>query len=233
MSNKNANKTAVGKELLLDEILVDDDIQVRARTDEKYVNHLKSEIKKGVKLDPIVVFAVKGKYTLADGFHRLAALQLAGRKKVKALVFEGGKRKAILFSINTNSKYGRSLTNADKRNAVLRMLNDKKWTKWSDRKIASKCGVSHTLVGKMRKELPGNGCQPTPNRKKAASQKNTTNATQKSEAKKNNEYYERKIEKKLEEHDKLSRILKETRMQRKMVSDEIILLQDKIDELCE
>jgi hypothetical protein len=41
-------------------------------------------------------------------------------------------------------------TNADKRRAVLRMLDDAEWAAWSDREIARRCGVNHEMVGKLR-----------------------------------------------------------------------------------
>jgi hypothetical protein len=34
--------------------------------------------------------------------------------------------------------------------AVLTLLNDEEWGKWSDNQIAQKCGVSHPFVGSIR-----------------------------------------------------------------------------------
>jgi hypothetical protein len=48
-----------------------------------------------------------------------------------------------------------SCTNADKRRAVLTLLKDKTWAKWSDREISRRCKVDHVFVGKMRAELTG------------------------------------------------------------------------------
>lgn len=41
-------------------------------------------------------------------------------------------------------------TNADKRRAVLRLLDDAEWAVWSDREIARRCGVAHPFVAKLR-----------------------------------------------------------------------------------
>lgn len=41
----------------------------------------------------------------------------------------------------------------DKRNAVLTLLNDEEWGKWSDRQIARRCSVSADLVGTVRRTL--------------------------------------------------------------------------------
>ncbi|MDX2032633.1 MAG: hypothetical protein SF339_18300 [Blastocatellia bacterium] len=43
--------------------------------------------------------------------------------------------------------------NEDKRRAVMTLLDDEEWRKWSDRKIAEICGLSNTFVGNMRSSL--------------------------------------------------------------------------------
>lgn len=37
--------------------------------------------------------------------------------------------------------------------AVLTLLHDPEWAKWSDREIARRCAVDHVFVGKMRSSL--------------------------------------------------------------------------------
>jgi hypothetical protein len=59
-------------------------------------------------------------------------------------------REAILFSVGANATHGIRRTNADKRNAVLKLLGDPEWGQWSDSQIAKICGVSHAFVGEMR-----------------------------------------------------------------------------------
>ena len=44
-------------------------------------------------------------------------------------------------------------TNADKRKAALMLLMDSEWGKWSNYKIAEKCGVSDVTIYNIRKEL--------------------------------------------------------------------------------
>ena len=41
-------------------------------------------------------------------------------------------------------------SNADKRRAVLLLLQDEEWGKWNDSKIARACAVSHTFVASVR-----------------------------------------------------------------------------------
>ncbi|HZF40417.1 MAG TPA: helix-turn-helix domain-containing protein [Blastocatellia bacterium] len=40
---------------------------------------------------------------------------------------------------------------ADRRRAVLTLLNDAEWSRWSDREIARRCGVSPDTVGRLRR----------------------------------------------------------------------------------
>jgi hypothetical protein len=44
-------------------------------------------------------------------------------------------------------------TNADKRRAVMALLNDAEWAKWSDREIARRCAVGAPLVGRLRPDV--------------------------------------------------------------------------------
>lgn len=51
---------------------------------------------------------------------------------------------------------------ADKRHAVMLLLNDEEWARWSDREISRKCCVDHTFVGNLRKlSLATNTSDPT------------------------------------------------------------------------
>ena len=57
-------------------------------------------------------------------------------------------------------RHGKRRTNADKRKAVMTMLNDEEWCKWSDREIAEKCCVSNRFVSNVRPtSVTANGSQ--------------------------------------------------------------------------
>ncbi len=43
--------------------------------------------------------------------------------------------------------------NEDKRRAVMTLLNDEEWEKWSDREIARRCAVGHAFVSSLRLSL--------------------------------------------------------------------------------
>ncbi|MGH1591797.1 hypothetical protein ACRBEV_29670 [Methylobacterium phyllosphaerae] len=63
---------------------------------------------------------------------------------------QGGLRDAILHSAGANAAHGLRRTNADKRRAVLMLLQDEEWSGWADREIARRCAVHHELVGRVR-----------------------------------------------------------------------------------
>jgi hypothetical protein len=53
-----------------------------------------------------------------------------------------------------------ALTNADKRRAVLTLLEDPEWREWSDSAIAQQCHVSRPLVAEMRAEQEAKPAHP-------------------------------------------------------------------------
>ncbi|HET8700465.1 MAG TPA: hypothetical protein VFL97_02220 [Nitrococcus sp.] len=63
------------------------------------------------------------------------------------------RREAVLHSVGANAAHGLRRTNEDKRRAVLTLLNDEEWGKWSDREIARRCGVTNKTVAAYRNEL--------------------------------------------------------------------------------
>lgn len=105
------------------------------------------------KLPPVTVFFDGVKYWLADGFHRFHAHNRANLSEINCIVINGTQRDAILHSVGVNADHGKRRTNEDKRKAVLTLLNDEEWGKWSSSKIADLCKVSHTFVDNIRNSL--------------------------------------------------------------------------------
>jgi hypothetical protein len=107
-------------------------------------------------------------YWLADGHYRVRAAREAmsagGTQTIRAEVHHGSKREAFLYAAGANI-HGQSLSSAEKRRVVQRLLTDPEWQLWSDRQIARHTGTSHVFVGKVRKalgwedDLSGNGFQ--------------------------------------------------------------------------
>ena len=145
--------------LKLDEIRIDGGTQPRVAIDEQVVAEYAELYSNGVDLPPVTVFFDGATYWLADGFHRYYANKKIDCEHVFADVHQGLRRDAILHSVGANAAHGLRRTNADKRKAVLTLLEDEEWAQWSDREIARRCGVHHEMVGKQREALSGGNRQ--------------------------------------------------------------------------
>jgi len=146
------------EKLAIDSVRVDGGTQIRVHIDEDAV----ADYATAKELPPVIVFFDGTDYWLADGFHRWHAQRRAKHKKIMAEIREGTQRDAVLYAVGANTEHGLRRTNEDKRKAVQTLLNDAEWSKWSDREIARKCCVSHTLADKVRQEIAsasGNRCQ--------------------------------------------------------------------------
>lgn len=142
-------------QLTLADIRINGGTQSRASIDKQVVGDYADAILAGDTFPPLVVYHDGANYWLADGFHRYEAYARAKIDQVAADVRQGTQRDAILFSVSANAVHGLRRTNDDKRRAVLTLLNDKEWSKWSDREIARRCAVHHDLVGKLRPAVTG------------------------------------------------------------------------------
>lgn len=139
--------------LKLTDISIDGDLQIRESISDEVVADYYDVLREGGKLPPVIVFHDSAKYHLADGWHRFHAHKKAGLATIEADVREGTKRDAQLYALGANDDHGLRRSKADKRKAVLVMLNDVEWSEWSDREIAKQCKVSHVFVSKVRKEI--------------------------------------------------------------------------------
>lgn len=150
----NGASKAIRLELFKD----DPKLQMRLDLDEDGIERMAEAYKDGEDFPPIeAVYDDKEKeYYLYDGHRRCKAAALAGYTSLVCILRHGTYRDAQLLAIAANQqhdKVGRSRTRQDKRRAVERLLNDSEWCKWSDSKISEFVGVSHGLVGLVRREL--------------------------------------------------------------------------------
>lgn len=150
------------KTLSTDKIRIDGGTQPRAQIDMITVDEYAEAMQSGASFPPVVVFFDGAEYWLADGFHRYHAASRVNGKTLSCEVKNGTQREAVLYSVGANATHGMRRTNADKRRAVLTLLNDKDWAKWSDRKIAEICAVSEMTVGRIRSESIYNNVIDTP-----------------------------------------------------------------------
>jgi hypothetical protein len=139
--------------LALDKIIADDRCQPRATFDTALVEQYAEAMATGDAFPPVTVFFDGIDHFLADGFHRYRAAKSLGLAEMEADVVLGTLRDAILHSCSANAAHGWRRTNDDKRRAVLRLLNDIEWIKWSDSEIARRCNVSQPFVSRLRPEV--------------------------------------------------------------------------------
>ena len=136
--------------LPISEIIRDTALQPRAVLDSSVIQEYSERISAGDKFPPVDVWDTPDGMLLSSGFHRVAAYESAGSKKVECEVHQGTRRDALLHAIGENKTHGNRRTNADKRRAVEMVLRDEEWVKWSNRKIAEHVGVHHDLVASVR-----------------------------------------------------------------------------------
>lgn len=138
----------------IDQIRTDGGTQSRAAINEATVaEYAEAMADPNTVFPPLTVYFDGRDYWLADGFHRLEAGRRIGRVEMPADVRQGDRRRAILHSVAANSAHGLRRSNEDKRRAVLTLLEDDEWSRWSDRAIAEACRVSVDLVQAVRTGL--------------------------------------------------------------------------------
>lgn len=140
--------------LALSEICTDGGTQTRAALDPATVAEYADAMTAGTVFPAVTVFHDGATYWLADGFHRHAAALQAGRADVDAEIRPGTQRDAVLYACGANAAHGLRRTNADKRRAVLTLLEDEEWQHWSDGVIAQRCAVSQPFVSGLRPKEP-------------------------------------------------------------------------------
>jgi hypothetical protein len=142
------------KTVRLDDIS-DGGAQMRTEMSAETVADYAEEMVSGTKFPAIVVYYDGTEHWLADGYHRVEAARKIGRETTQAEIRDGSSRDATLHAIGANASHGLRRTQADKRRAVVAILADKEWARWSDRKIAQVAKVDHKTVGKIRREHLG------------------------------------------------------------------------------
>lgn len=104
---------------------------------------------------PLVVYRIRGKLKVVDGFTRGRAAVVAKLDKVPVVIMPGGHKEALQHAFGCNAEHGFRRTNADKNKAVLRAIAEYENTEVTPAQIALMCKVSRTYVYQLMKSLKG------------------------------------------------------------------------------
>jgi hypothetical protein len=137
--------------LAIDEITCDPEIQAR-EINFNVVLEYAEEMAAGDQFPPVLVMRDGTVNWLVDGLQRFEAARRRGVKTIRCGVRKGNRRAALLASVGVNATHGQRRSTADKRRAVLKLLTDPEWSKWSARAIARQCRVSPMLIADMQAE---------------------------------------------------------------------------------
>lgn len=129
--------------LSLDKIDREGSIQTRAATDMETVIAYADAMRDGETFPPVTVYRDGSRYYLADGWHRLLAVESLGKDKIEVEIVIGTQRDALLHAIGANANHGRQRTMADKEKAVLCILGDEQWSKLSDVEICRMARITN------------------------------------------------------------------------------------------
>lgn len=139
--------------LELSKIKIGNGLQSRVEIDQKTVTEYTEILMNGGKFPPVTVFHDGVNYYLVDGYHRYFAHKNAVWKEINVDVIEGTLRDAFKYSLGVNDKHGLKRSNEDKRNAVMKALDDLEISMLSSREIATICNVSHAYVQNIKDKL--------------------------------------------------------------------------------
>lgn len=143
------------KSLNLNLLVLDERLQSRVEINEEMVAEYAHDMQQGDQFPPVTVHFDGVQYYLSDGFHRYHAARRIEKASIVANIIHGTFRDAQLYATSVNAKHGMRRTNADKRKAVMTMLDDFEWSAWSNAEIARHCGVSAAFVSNVRAEVEG------------------------------------------------------------------------------
>jgi uncharacterized ParB-like nuclease family protein len=131
-------------------LVLDEKLQSRTEIDEATVSEYAENIGAGDEFPPVLVYFDGINYYLTDGYHRYHAHKRAERVSILCDVVNGTFRDAVLQSTGVNSTHGMRRTHADKRKAVMTLLDDFEWMQMSNQEIAKHCAVSISFVSNLR-----------------------------------------------------------------------------------
>jgi ParB-like chromosome segregation protein Spo0J len=143
------------RDVPLEDIILDSKLYLRDHLDQDTVERYADAWN---RLPPVVIYEVRGRWLLADGFHRHAAAVMLKLKKVPAEIRKGTMDEALDFVAGANLFHGLPLSRAERRRAI--ELKLKLHHERSDRHLAEELAVGRELVAKLRRQLIDSGVIP-------------------------------------------------------------------------
>lgn len=105
------------------------------------------------QVPPIVVDRVSR--AVVDGYHRVEAARLAGRRVIRARLLAGSELDLLVAALDANGSHGLPLTRTDRRLAADRLLRLN--PDFSDRRVAVLVGVSPGMIARLRSSTAPSG----------------------------------------------------------------------------
>jgi hypothetical protein len=141
------------QEIPIDKFRRDPELTSRVKgTSPKVIAEYSLAMAGGAAFPPVVAFLdPDGALWLADGFHRVAAAEAAGKTTIAAELREGSRSDAMVHAAGANGSHGFRRTTADKRRAVQMLLEVR--ADWSDVRIAEAARVTDKTVAAERRRL--------------------------------------------------------------------------------
>ena len=158
-------------------LVLDERLQSRTEIHQDAVDDYAHAMENGDRFPALTVFFDGIHYYLADGYHRYHAAKKAGKVSAECEIINGTFREAQLYATGVNAKHGMRRSHADKRKAVMTLLDDFEWSQWNNAEIARRANVSVPFVANLRQsgsdEKPTSVKYTTPTGK-VAERKSTT-----------------------------------------------------------
>lgn len=158
--SSHTEKEKVEREIALDSLVMDENLQVRTKLDDATIQKYVGVIKSGMEMPAISVARVDQMYMLVDGWHRVAAYRFIGLTKIKAVVVEATRSEARWLAADANLRHGLPLKNKEIQSVFKAYINarkhfDERGAFKSYRQIGRELGKTHhTIVSWTQRFFP-------------------------------------------------------------------------------
>lgn len=147
----------------INNIILDEKFQPRAKTDFEWVHDLSGFRKDGSEFPPVKVYQLPdGRLVAASGFHRIPAMKMAGEDQILCDVVDGTEEDAIVFAAGSNKGNGVKPMGPKDITKAVEMLLATAWWSRSNMSIADHVGCSSTKVKAIRTRLSAQTGKPLP-----------------------------------------------------------------------